>query len=111
MFFFDEPQKWRQYMEELGIQGVIDYLRAKDLPCEWPQKVPDPENPATLKATVTASSYKSRCPYYRGYWLCGGIGGVECAAAGEIIPGIVWYKTCSEKHIDCPFYKKECTNV
>ncbi|MBQ2785939.1 MAG: hypothetical protein IJF02_05500 [Oscillospiraceae bacterium] len=106
-FFYEEESKlvWRQYMEELGIQKAIDSLKAKGLPCEWPEKVVDLNDPATLKATVTASLYKSQCPHYGGYWLCGGTGSVECAAAGELLPGIVWYEVCSKEHCKCPFYK------
>ena len=76
----EENCNWRQYMKELGIQKAIDYLKGKGLPYEWPEKVVNLNDPATLKATVTASSYKSQCPHYSGYWLCGGIGSVECAA-------------------------------
>ena len=107
VFFFGEGDWSHRYIEELGIQRVIDHLEAKGLPCEWPMKVPDLQNPYTLKATVTASNYKSQCPYYRGYWLGGYIGGVECAAAGEILPGCVWDDICAKEYTACPFYKKE----
>lgn len=106
MFFFDEGGAWsHRYIVELGLQRAIDHLKAKGLPAQWPLRVPDIQNPYTLKATVTASNYKSQCPHYRGYWLHGGCGGVECAAAGEIIPGCVWYEICSKEHTGCPFYK------
>lgn len=105
VFFFDEGAWSQRYIEELGIQRVIEHLKQKGLPCEWPMKVPNIENPWTMKATVTASNYKSQCPYYRGYWL-GRYSGVECAAAGEIIPGCVWYDMCSREYTACPFYKE-----
>ena len=91
---------------ELGLQKTVDYLQAKGLPSQWPLCVPDPEDKYAVKATVTAGSYKSQCPYYRGYWLHGGCGGVECAAAGEVVPGCVWYNLCSKEYTGCPFYKE-----
>ena len=107
MFFFDKEPVWRQYIKELRIQRAVDNLKSKGLHCEWPMHVPDPDDPATLKATVTAGCYKSPCPYYEGMWLCGGTSAVECTAAGEWIPGIVWYEVCEHRHTDCPFYKNK----
>lgn len=111
MFFFMEEKKppvWRQYMEELGIQKDIDYLKSKRLPHEWPIHVVDLANPATLKATAVAGLYKSQCQHYDGFWLCGGTGSVECATAGELLPGNVWYNVCSKKYRQCPFYREKC---
>ena len=107
VFFFEKEPLWRQFIVELGIQRNVEYLKAKGLPHEWPMKVVDPTNPATVKATVTASLYKSGCPHYAGYWLCGGTGSVECNAAGELLPGNVWYNVCERKHCECPFFKKK----
>ena len=110
MFFFEREPVWRQHMEELGIQKVVDNLKRKGLPCEWPTEVVNPENVFALKAKVTAGCYKSNCPHYEGYWLHGGAGSVECAAAGELLPGVVWYETCSKRHEECPFYKPKMEN-
>lgn len=107
MFFFEKEQRWRQYVNELGIQKAVDHLKSKGLPHEWPLEVPDLQDPGTLKAVETARSYKSPCPHYGGMWLCGGISGVECTSAGELLPGNVWDSVCKEKHTNCPFYKKE----
>ncbi|MBP3478112.1 MAG: hypothetical protein J6K03_01345 [Oscillospiraceae bacterium] len=107
MFFFEEESVWRKYIAELGIQKDIDYLKSKGLPHEWPTHVVDLKHPATLKATVVASLYKSQCPYYKGFWLCGGAGSVECIAAGELLPGNVWYNVCSKEHTQCPFYREK----
>ena len=106
MFFFDEGVWSERYIEELGIQRVIDHLKQKGLPSEWPMKVPDLQNPYTLKATVTASNYKCQCPHYGGYWL-GSYGGVECAAAGEVVPGCVWEDVCSREYTACPFFEEK----
>lgn len=110
MCFFPDPDPdWWTYREALGIQKVVDSLKAKGLPSDWPMKTVDPKDPDTLKDNV---HYKSQCPYYRGYWLHGGCGSVECSAAvtftaGEILPGVVWYELCHDKHTQCPFYKEE----
>lgn len=106
VFFFEKAPMWRQYINELGIQRVIDSLKSRGYPHEWPLEVPDPKDPATLKATVTASQYKSTCPHYGGVWLCGGISAVECHAVGEWIPGAVWYERCEKRHEECPFYQE-----
>lgn len=66
MFFFFVEEKeavWRQYMEELGIRSAIDYLKGQGLPGTWPEMVVDLNDPATLKATVTACNYRSGCPH------------------------------------------------
>ena len=111
MFFFHCDMgygEWSErYAAELGIQRMVDDLTQKGLPSRWPMMVPDITAPFVLKATVTAGSYKSQCPHYRGYWLHGGCGGVECGAAGEIIPGVVWYNICSKGYTGCPFYKEK----
>lgn len=103
-FFGDTEPSWWPYRDQLGIQAVVDYLDNKGLPSEWPTNTVDLSDPATIKENVTKSSYESRCPYYGGYWLCGGAGSVECKAFGEMLPGVVWYKTCMERHKECPFY-------
>ena len=112
MFFFMEEEKplvWRQYMEELGIQRIIDSLKQKGLPCQWPLKVADPNEPYTLKAHPYM--YPSRCPHFGGYWLRGGTGGVDCKAAGEMLPGVVWYEVCLKEFEKCPFYGRKETEV
>lgn len=106
-FFMEKEQLWRRYMEELGLNRVIDNLESRGKPSFWVTQVADPAEPGTLKATVTASSYRSKCPHYDGYWLCGGTGAVECAAAGERLPGIVWYEVCSKEYEKCPFCGKK----
>ena len=98
---------WRKYIEELGIQRCVDNLKAKGLPHEWPMKVGDKSCPYTLKAAETASCDKSQCPHYDGYWLHGGTGSVECRAAGELIPGVVWHCVCSKDFTKCPFYREK----
>lgn len=106
MFFFMEEEKWHQYMDELGIQETIDYLREKGLPANWPTEIVDPSEFGTCYLQDGKPWYKSDCPNYEGYYLCGCIGSVKCSTAGELLPGIVQYKVCSREYTKCPFYKQ-----
>lgn len=107
MFFFGAADPaWWEYREQLGIQGVVENLKQKNLPSDWPMQTVDLSDPATLKAEATKGSYKSQCPHYEGYWLCGGTGSVECKAFEGLLPGIVWYKTCSKDHHACPLFRR-----
>lgn len=108
MYFFGDPDPdWWPQRETLGIQAAVDGLKRKGLPADWPMQVVDLNDPATLKAEATKGSYKSQCPHYGGYWLCGGTGSVECRAYDGLLPGIVWYKTCEKRHEGCPYFKME----
>lgn len=107
MFFFMKEEVWRKYMDELGIQGAIDHLTAKGLPAYWPEKVVDPTEAGVCYLPGGKPWYKSDCPCYEGYYLCGGIGSVRCRTAGELLPGIVQYKVCSKEYPKCPFFKEE----
>lgn len=107
MFFFMKEEVWRQYMEELGIRKTIDYLTAKGLPANWPTGVVDPSGECVCYLPGGKPWYKSQCPHYEGYYLCGCIGSVRCSTAGELLPGIVQYNVCSKDFKKCPFYKEE----
>lgn len=97
---------WREHMDELGIQETIDYLRGKNLPANWPTMVLDPSGEYVQYLPEGKPWYKSDCPYYEGYYLCGGCGSVACKTAGELLPGIVHYKVCGKDYKICPFYKE-----
>lgn len=88
MFFFDEEETWRKHMKEMGIQEAVDYLREKGLPANWPAGVVNPKGAG------------------EGYYLCGGIGSIQCKTAGELLPGVVQYKVCSKDYKKCPFFKE-----
>lgn len=93
-------------MDRLGIQEAIDYLTAKGLPANWPMETVDPSKPGSCYLPAGKPWYKSACPHYEGYYLGGCIGSVRCAAAGELLPGIVQHKVCSKEYDKCPFYKE-----
>ena len=111
IMFFLEMEEWRQYMEELGIQRAVDSLKAMDLPAEWPTKVADPNDPHTFFKPEGKPNYTSKCPCYQGYYLDGLSGAVQCNGIGELLPGVVWYQTCSKGYEKCPYYKKENASV
>lgn len=108
MFLFMEV--WRQCSEELGIDKVVRDLTQRGKPTSWVTRTVDPENPGAVFEKMGKPHYPSACPCYEGYWLLGGTGSVQCRAAGELLPGIVWYGVCSKGHEGCPFYRKEHGN-
>lgn len=107
MFFFMEEEIWRKYMDELGIRETIQYLQDKGLPADWPTGIVDPDGNGVCYLPEGKPWYKSECPHYEGYYLCGCIGTVRCSIAGELLPGIVWDKVCSKEYTKCPFYKED----
>lgn len=109
--FFLEMEGWRQHMKELGIQDVVDYLRAKGLPATWPTQVADPDSPHTFFRPGGKPYYKSECPCYQGYYMDGIRGAVQCSGTEELLPGVVWDQICSKGYEKCPYYKKENASV
>lgn len=101
---------WRNYMEELGIQRVIDYLKAKGLPAGWPTETVDRERFGAVFEEKGDPHYRSQCPKYEGYWLLGGTGSVQCSASDELLPGIVWYEVCCKEYGHCPYFRKKNPN-
>ena len=93
-------------MEALGIGEVIRDLEARGKVSTWVTKVVDPEEPGAVFEEMGKPHYRSGCPNYEGYWLHGGSGAVQCRAAGELLPGIVWYRMCEKRHEGCLFYKE-----
>lgn len=97
-------------MEALGIRKVIENLKAKGLPTEWPTQVADPEGEAVFYLLKGKPHYESKCPCYEGYCLDGTSGAVKCSGAGELLPGVVWHTMCQKGHENCPFFRKENDN-
>ena len=112
VFFFDKDPVWRQYIDELGIQAVIDHLKSGGHPYEWPLLVADPREKYTIFHPYGKgfSCYRSDCHYYEGYYLGGSRSAVKCSACQDLLPGIVVDTMCHKHFTECPFYKKECTN-
>ena len=109
--FMDETRQpcWWVYLEELGIQQVIDNLKAKGLPARWPAQVADPNASYTFFHPFGKgfSCYKSDCPHYEGYYLDGIRGAVRCQKCPELLPGIVVDTMCRKNFEACPYYRKE----
>ena len=108
MFFFDKDPDWLQYVEELGIQAVIDHLKSRGQPCEWPLCVADPEDKfvSFLPHGKGFNCYKSKCPHYEGYYLGGARSAVGCDACPDLLPGIVVDTMCTKDFTSCPYYLK-----
>ena len=105
MFFF--MPEWYQHLEQLGISEVIRSLQARGRPAEWPLHVPDPDERGTSYLPEGKPWYKSQCPCYEGFYLCGGTGAVRCRTSEELLPGVVWYTRCSKDYAGCPYYKED----
>ena len=113
MFFFEKDPCWMQYINELGIQAVIDHLKNGGHPCGWPLKVADPEEKYTFFHPLGKgfNCYKSQCPNYEGYYLNGINGAVKCSGCPELLPGIVVDTICRKAFATCPYYKKEAQKI
>ena len=97
-------------MDELGITEVVRHLEALGRPAEWPLYVVDPAEKGACWLPDGKPWYKSPCPCYEGYYLLGGTGSVKCRATEELLPGVVWHKTCSKDYARCPYYKERMKN-
>lgn len=102
-----KPSWWR-YLEELGIQRVMDDLEKRGHPNQWPAKVADIESPFTFyhPGGKGFSCYRADCPNYEGYYLDGLCGGVKCKGCPEVLPGIVVDTMCRKNYELCPYFRR-----
>ena len=109
MFFFEKDPAWMQYINELGIQAVIDYLKGGGHPCGWPLYVADPseKHVTFLPHGRGFSAYKSKCPNYEGYYLGGSRAAVKCTACPDLLPGIVVDTMCTKDFTACPYCRQK----
>ena len=61
---------------------------------------------------VGYTPYPSKCPFYEGYWLDGGSGGIECRLKENLISGREYIERCYEGgiwkgHTYCSYYREE----
>lgn len=80
-------------------------LESRGYRSEWVDEIVDRTNENAFFEKYGKPHYKSRCPYYEGYWLSAGLGSVQCAAYDNLIPGLQWDKFCSKCFGDCPVYR------
>ena len=108
MFFFENEPSWRQNVEALGIQRVIDHLKAEGSPHEWPLMVANPEDKFTFFHPFGRGfrCYESPCPCYEGYYLDGLAGAVKCKGCPDLLPGVVCDTICKKEFTTCPYYKE-----
>lgn len=117
MFFFypgaeqTGTERWRQYIQELGLQDVIDRMTERGHKCEWVTEVYGPSHGAEFHKGG-GKFHPSRCPCYEGYWWAGGFGAVQCSNApdGELLPGAVYERMCRKDPTVCPFSRGQNRN-
>ncbi len=90
----DLPQEYKQ---------VKDDLIEKGRPWEWILKTVDPNDKYAAFLRDGKPWYRSECPNYEGYWLCGGTGSVQCKAAEKMLPGIHHVLFCGKEFGTCPY--------
>ena len=98
------------------------YLRAKahlismGLKYEWLTSTVDLNNPITYFFKNGRQGYRSTCPHYEGYWLCGGFGSPKCRLSDPPRPMLYYDTFCSKDHQQCPHWiqheqaRKELSN-
>lgn len=72
----------------------------------WITKLVDTSNKYATFLKDGRTWYRSQCPNYKGYWLDGGSGSVQCSAYGGLLPGLMWDTTCRGEFEQCPFCVK-----
>ena len=87
------------------------YLRAKErlislgLKWEWMTDIVDPSKPGAYFLKNGQRGYRSACPYYEGFWLCGGFGSPKCSLSEELRPHIYFDMFCVEHFEECPHWR------
>lgn len=74
---------------------------ARKNPC-WIDEVVDPTENDAVFVKNGKPWYKSNCPEYDGFWICGGIGSVQCKVHDGLIPGLHFHLTCGKNPEKCP---------
>lgn len=86
-----------------GFRETREYLRKKGLSASWVDEVVDRNELGAVFIQDGKPWYKSNCPEYVGFWLCGHIGAVQCKAVPFLIPGLHQSHTCEKNQEQCPF--------
>lgn len=111
MFFFEEaleaPLPTHQLIDLLSLPGFAEvkaHLEGKGFPSAWITKTVDLTEKGAIFLENGRPSYKSKCVNYKGFWLQGCIGSVQCDVCKSLLPGLMWDTTCKEYFENCPFY-------
>ena len=83
------------------VNDVRKYLLSQNLPVGWIIEVIDKNAFGAVYVKDGKPCYKSKCLFYRGFWLHGNMGSVECE---KLLPGLQWDKVCSKEFSKCQFY-------
>ena len=90
-----------------GFAEVKTLIEEKGYKTDWIMQTVDPSEPGAIFIPNGKMTYKSDCPNYKGYWLCGHVGSVVCAACVKLLPGFQRELMCSRDYTKCVFYKTE----
>lgn len=77
-------------------------LTSQNLKYEWLTSTVDPKDPLAFFIKNGRLGYRSTCPYYEGYWLCGGFGSPKCRLSDHPRPLLYYDTFCSKDHNQCP---------
>lgn len=89
-----------------GIADSIEHLKKSGSPFFWVTQTADPTDTYTVFLKAGKPWYKSRCPYYKGFWLGGSTSAVECKVHNGLLPGMVWYGGCQKQFWRCIIYQE-----
>lgn len=81
-------------------------LEAGGHPSEWITETVNPADECAHFLKAGKPWYRSSCPMYEGFWLCGYIGSVQCQGCEKLIPGLQYNLACKDDFERCRFYKK-----
>lgn len=88
-----------------GFAEAKSYLEDSGRPSGWLTDTVDISDPTAQYLKDGKPWYKSACPFYKGFWLSGCIGSVDCDAyCASLLPGLMWQETCRNQHEKCPFF-------
>ena len=87
-----------------GFAEVKARIEEKGYLSEWIMNTVDPNDPGAVFLPNGKKLYRSDCPNYKGYWLCGHVGSVKCEVCAELLPGLQWDIMCKKDYSKCKFY-------
>lgn len=95
---------------ENRIKEILNDIKAgiasKGYKSDWVDQTIDPKHPGVVFLKNGKFGYKSNCPNYEGYYLCGGFGSVQCKRGG-LMPGAIANDLCYSQKKKCPYMEQE----
>lgn len=101
-----KPVQIKDPLDLPGFRKSKAYLEENGYPSDWIVKVVNLSEKGSVFIKDGKPWNKSDCPYYKGFWLCGSIGSVDCIACSQLLPGLMWQHVCKENFEECPILKE-----